>query len=298
MDSETGAKVDLHIHSTASDGSLDPAAIVTLAVQQGLRAIALTDHDTVAGVQQLLKHPIPESVEFLTGIEISAAPPDEIACQGSIHILGYGFDPDWPALLEVTDKLTRARTQRIPRIISKLRQAGIDIDQQEVDRHIGSGSAGRPHIAEVLVAKGIVKDVDAAFDLWLAKGRPGYVDKYRLPARQAIDTICQAGGIAVLAHPWLIFKTIDQDLEDLVAQLKEMGLAGIEALYPKHPAQAVAKLLDMARRFELVVTGGTDFHGAISPEIRLGEGCGNFQVPYEIFLKLKQRLAQHRYNLS
>ncbi len=269
---------------------------MTLAARQGLAAIALTDHDTVDGVRQILKLSLPDSLQFLTGIELSAAPPAGTAYTGSIHILGYGFDADRPGLLEVTERLTRARARRIPRIIEKLRQAGIDIDRQEVDRRIGRGAAGRPHIAEVLVEKGIVEDIDSAFDLWLAKGRPGYVDKYRLPAEQAIATIRQAGGVAVLAHPWLIFKAIDRRLEDLVAGLSAMGLDGLEALYPKHPPRAVGKLKEMARRFGLIVTGGTDFHGAITPEIQLGKGSGDFRVPYEIFLKLKQRIAQHRQN--
>ena len=298
MDYDTRAKVDLHIHSTASDGSLTPAAILALAVRQGLAAIALTDHDSVSGVQQVINSPIPAPLEFLSGIEISAAAPDRFSYQGSIHILGYGIDVTDPGLLKVVKQLAAARAERIPRIVDRLKRAGLPIGLEEVNRRIGSGSAGRPHVAKVLVEKGIVDDVDKAFEIWLAKGRPGYVDKYRLPADQAIKTIRQAGGVAVLAHPWLIFKTIDQRLEKMVALLAEMGLTGLEVLYPKHPPPAVEGLLEMARRFDLAVSGGTDFHGSVTPEIQLGSAGGDFQVPYEIFLNLQQRIAEHRQTLS
>ena len=296
MDSETRAKVDLHIHSTASDGSLEPNAIAALAVEQGLAAISLTDHDTVAGVQQILASPIAGSLEFLSGIEISAAPPEGFDFQGSIHILGYGFNATDSRMLTTIEQLAQARSQRIPKIIDKLRKSGIDIDPDRVQRHIGKAAAGRPHVARVLVEMGIVKDVDTAFDLWLAKGRPAYVDKYRLPADRAIKTIRGAGGLAVLAHPYLIFKDIDNRLKKMIARLNQMGLEGLEVFYPKHPPEVVKALKDMARGQNLVITGGTDFHGAITPEIKLGAGTGNFQVPYHVFHNLKQRIAAKQQN--
>ena len=286
LDYNKNVKIDLHIHSTASDGTLSPSEILNLAQRINLAAISITDHDTIEGTKEALAIGIPPSINFLTGVEISAVPPPPFSFPGSFHILGYDIKIDDTILNQTLAKLQEARKNRNPRIIERLNRMGFELRLSEIRKDAGECQLGRPHIAKQMVKKGFVQSVSEAFDKYLAKGQPAYVDKYRIECDRAIEVIRNAGGIPVLAHPVLLKIKNDDVFETLVIILKEMGLKGIEAYYPDHTADLIVQYTDIANRHGLLITGGTDFHGSIKPEIQMGLGRGNFSVPYELYEKL------------
>ncbi|MCK4275054.1 MAG: PHP domain-containing protein [Phycisphaerae bacterium] len=270
--------VDLHTHSTASDGSLRPAELVALADAAGLAAMALTDHDTTVGLAEAkdAARGFPE-LRFVEGIEISAKWP-----VGTLHILGLGIDEQSPPLRAVMARLQAARAERNPKIIAKLRDMGIDIDMDEVlgaaccgeppAQISGSGSPGRPgriigrlHIAEVLRAKGCAGSTAEAFDKYIGNYAPGFVDKERLTPPEAIGPIHEAGGLAVLAHPVQLGCENRAQLTQSVRDLQAAGIDGIEVYHTDHSPDQTRAYLGLARRLGLGVVGGSDFHGAAKP---------------------------------
>ncbi len=279
-------KIDLHIHSTASDGTLSPLEILNMAQRLNLGAISITDHDTINGTKEALAIGIPPSLKFLTGVEISANPPPSFSGPGSFHILGYGINIHDTELNHTLVRLQEARKNRNPRIIELLNRMGFELTLHEIRKEVGECQLGRPRIANQMVKKGFVQSVSEAFDNYLATGQPAYVDKYRVDCDRAIAVILNAGGIPVLAHPVLLNIQDDDVLEKLVICLKEMGLKGIEAYYPEQTPDLIARYTEIANRYGLLITGGTDFHGSIKPEIKMGSGRGNFSVPYELYEKL------------
>lgn len=297
MDYRKCGGIDLHIHSTASDGSHKPSELLQMAAQLGLEAISITDHDTLTGTRTALIGNIPEGLHFITGVEISAQPPSECQIDGSLHILGYGIDPDYPPLVDALAEMQDSRDQRMTRIVERLSAIGVPIALQQVLDEVGQGSAGRPHVASAMIKAGVVADVDEAFDRFLAKGRPAFVSKKRLDCARTITLIQAAGGVPVLAHPCLI-RTHGQEglraLAPLLQRLIDMGLEGIEVYYPRHSTQDVADLADTAAQLGLLITGGSDFHGKISPDIQMGCGLGDLYVPFELF----ERLVSNRSGLK
>jgi predicted metal-dependent phosphoesterase TrpH len=287
-------KIDLHIHSTASDGTLSPREILNMAQRLNLGAISITDHDTIDGTKQALAIGIPPSLKFLTGVEISVNPPPSFSCPGSFHILGYGINIDDAQLNHTLVRLQEARKNRNPRIIELLNHMGFELTLNEIREDSGECQLGRPHIAKQMVKKGFVQSVNEAFDNYLATGQPAYVDKYRVDCKRAIEVILNAGGLPVLAHPVLLNLKDDDVHEKLIVCLKEMGLKGIEAYYPEQPPDLTARYIKIADRHGLLITGGTDFHGSIKPEIKMGSGRGNFFVPYELYEKLISRIETGR----
>jgi len=282
--------IDLHIHSTASDGTYSPEEIIALAERLNLAAIAITDHDTIDGSKEAIVSGIPSEIKFLTGVEISAAPPSSFSCSGSFHILGYSFRSDNPVLNQTLYTLQMARKNRNPGIIERLNNLGFDISIEEVIEFTGGGQTGRPHIARLMIEKGFVGSIDEAFDRYLAKGKPAYVDKYRIECAAAIEIITGAGGIPVLAHPALIEISNGRRFEELIVKLKEMGLKGIEAYYPEHSKKQVSYYLKLAEKHKLLITGGTDFHGSLKPDVNMGSGRGDFHVPYYLYEDLINQL--------
>ena len=277
-------RIDLHIHSTASDGTLSPAEILALAQGLNLEAIAITDHDTIEGSKEAIRNGIPPSVKFITGVEISAAPPRSFSSSpGSLHILGYGIRLGDPLLNKTLKILQESRRSRNPHIIDRLNSLGFDLSLKEVINDVGEGQIGRPHIAQVMVKKKFVKSIAEAFDKYLAKGKPAYVDKYRIKCAESIAIIRGAGGIPVLAHPILLDYESNEGLENLVKDLTAMGLMGIEVYYSDHTPAHIAYYSELANRFELLMTGGTDFHGSIKPNVKMGSGKGDLFVPYELY---------------
>ena len=273
--------IDLHTHSVYSDGTNTPAELVSMADERGLGALALTDHDTVKGIPELLATAEAASVEAVPGIELSAE------CErGTMHILGYFIDHTCPILLEKIEKIRTGRDIRNVEILKKLNKLGYRLLWEDVERQAGLDVVGRPHIAAALLERGHVKSKKAAFDLLLAKGRPGYVERDRYSAKECIDLIREAGGVSVLAHPATIYLP-DEQLRILVGELKEHGLGGIEAHYAENRPENIRKFTEWAEELELICTGGTDFHGANSPDLKLGTGFGQLRVPDEALDQLK-----------
>jgi hypothetical protein len=293
LDSNHLGGIDLHIHSTASDGTCAPSEILQMASGLGLKAIAITDHDTLAGSREVLRGTLPSRLLFLSGVEISTKAPDGFAMGGSLHILGYGVDVNDGPLEQALVELQQARDSRIPRIVERLNQAGVPVTMPQVLAQVGDASPGRPHVARAMIQMGVVADVDEAFDRYLSKGKPAYVDKYRIPCQRALELIHGAGGVAVLAHPYLV-PGGQEVLTALIGRLCGLGLAGLEVHYPEHSPEDVACYLALARRFDLLTTGGTDFHGDLLPDIHLGRGRGDLQVPWALYEALATKIATKR----
>ena len=281
--------IDLHIHTTASDGTFTPSEIVAHAVKLKLKAIAITDHDTLAGSSEALNSSIPTALEFLTGVEISAAPPPFYHHAGSFHLLGYSINLANSELNQTLEKLQLARKNRNPEIINRLNDLGISISLDEVREEAGNVQLGRPHIAQMMIRKGVVSSIDEAFDQFLGTDKPAYVDKFRVNCSKAINAILGAGGIPVLAHPGLLEFESEHQLDDLIGRLKQMGVQGVEVYYPQHTADQTRLFAELARRHALLMTGGTDFHGSIHPDIEMGSGKGNLSISYDLYQKLVRR---------
>ena len=288
MDFSRHESIDLHIHTTASDGTFTPEQVISHAHQLKLKAIAITDHDTVAGSKEALRNGIPPSLGFLTGVEISSTPPPFYPASGSFHLLGYSIRLDDPKLNQTLEKLQQARKNRNPAIITRLNELGISITLDEVRKEAGEGQLGRPHIAQLMVKKRVVASIDAAFDQFLGTGKPAYVDKQRIECFKAIEIILAAGGVPVLAHPGLLDFKEENQLEELIGKLKQAGIQGVEVYYSGHTPNQTRLFAELAKRHDLLMTGGSDFHGAIQPKIKMGSGQGDLIVPFELFEKLIQ----------
>lgn len=280
-----GAAIDLHIHTTASDGSLSPREVVTRACEVGLSAIAITDHDTVEGVREVLSAGLPANLNFITGVEISSIPPAPYCSKGSFHILGYGIDPESPPLAAALASLREQREARNPLMLSRLNALGVALSLSEVEAEAGGAVVGRPHMASVMVRKKQVGSVAEAFDRYLAKGRPAFVEKGRIEFENAVSLIRAAGGLPVLAHPVTVGLSPDE-LEGLLGDLSRRGLAGVEAYYSTHSPSFTGFLLRCAESLGLLVTGGSDFHGDYKADINLGVGQGDLHVPFDCYATL------------
>ena len=275
--------IDLHAHTTASDGTLSPAELVGKAREIGLKAVAVTDHDTVEGLPEAIEEGRRLDFEVVPGVEISAE-----YSPGSMHILGYFLDPARTDLARNLEALQEARLKRNPTIAANLRRLGYDITMEEVEAAAGGGQVGRPHFARVLVDKGLVAGVEEAFNKLLTKGAPAYADKFRYSPEKAVSLILEAGGVPVLAHP--NYLRLDRDgVTEVVARLTELGLSGLEVYYTTHTPQDTEFFLGLAKRFNLAPTGGSDFHGNNKPDVHLGSGRGNLKIPYALLDDLKKK---------
>lgn len=272
--------IDLHTHSTASDGSMRPAELVRYARETGLAAIALTDHDSMGGVEEAIEEGKKIGVEVVAGVEIG------VEFKPEMHMLGYFFGDSYENIREVLEELRQNREKRNPQMVEKLNEMGFAITMEEVREAAGGNVIGRPHIAKVLVDKGYAASVSEVFDKYLSAGRPAYFKKDRLTPGQGMQEILKAGGVPVLAHPLYLERDWDQ-LDELLAQLKQEGLKGLEVYYTDHPEEDVVQYRKLAEKHGLVMTGGSDFHGSFKPDIDLGKGRGNLKVPYELLEKLK-----------
>jgi 3',5'-nucleoside bisphosphate phosphatase len=254
-------KLDLHTHTTSSDGTYTPHELIAHAIEKECEYISITDHDNYEHVSHL--GDIPENIKYITGVEISAE------FKGTLHILGYGFDPDHAELRDTLRSLQDARRKRNESMLIKMAKEGFHISMEELIEESKGGMVGRPHFANLMLAKGYVKTYQEAFDKYLAKGQPLYMDKQRLEPKEAIHLILAAGGIPVMAHPYQT-KLSGKALEDIIAELKSYGLQGIEAYYSQHTKEQVKEYLEYAKTYDLLITAGSDFHGGIKPNIDLG----------------------------
>jgi hypothetical protein len=276
--------VDLHCHSTASDGTLPPEEVVRLAKKIGLSALALTDHDTIAGIPAAAAEAVKQGIDFLPGIEISC----EYPRPGTMHLLGYGIDPASRILTDLTRTLVEGRDARNLQIVAQLNSLGIPVTLQEIVDVAGGKVIGRPHIAEVLVRRGVVSTKQEAFDRYLGQGGRVYVDKEQLTARRAIEMIRESDGIPVLAHPSQLKKENNAQLENVIKELIDFGLMGVEVIHSDHTDSLIEFLNAIAQRYNLLKTGGSDFHGGNKPNIQLGKAAGR-QIPRAFFDALVER---------
>ncbi len=246
--------IDLHTHSTYSDGTLSPLQLVIRAKKKKISVLSLTDHDTLDGLNDFSRACIKHGIKGIRGVELSARYPS------TLHILGYRIGKDTSALEEKLAALRCHRNERNRIILEKLLQKGIKISYEELLREAGGDVIARPHFARILVRKGYSRNMHAAFMEYLARGASAYVDRVKLSPRECIDAITQSGGLPVLAHPSQT--TLDEEsLLSILAELKEMGLWGMECVYPGYSSQAILRYLQVASRMDLFPTAGTDFHG-------------------------------------
>jgi predicted metal-dependent phosphoesterase TrpH len=249
-------RIDLHTHSSASDGTDTPGDLVREAAAAGLDVVALTDHDAMSGWDEAQRAADEAGITLVPGLEIST----RFRHRG-VHLLGYLPDPTHPPLVQELDRILEARTARTPAIVAALRGHGIDISEEDVRRESGgSVAAGRPHVADALVRRGVVADRTEAFATLLSPGQPGYVNRYASALEDMIPLVAAAGGVTVVAHPWGRGSRSVLDAEAL-AGLKDLGLAGIEVDHQDHAPAARAELRALARDLDLVVTGSSDHHG-------------------------------------
>jgi 3',5'-nucleoside bisphosphate phosphatase len=288
--------VDLHCHSTASDGTLTPTEVVQLAKRNALTGLALTDHDTINGVAEASAEAARLGIDFIPGIEISA----EFPHPGHMHLLGYGVDPESRDLRDLTTQLLEGRDNRNPKIIEKLQSLNVAITMEEVEAEAHAGAPdengtrkpiGRPHIAAILLRKGYVSSIKQAFDKYLAPGGLAYFDKERVTPQRAVELIRLAGGICVLAHPIQLRTSNDAELERVVKDMVDLGLAGIEVIHSDHDDAWIAKCERLAEKFNLIKTGGSDFHGATKKDISLGTARGR-RIPRAYFDAILERHAK------
>ena len=267
---------DLHIHSTFSDGTLTPEEIVKIAKMEGLKSISITDHDCISSQYIIEKS---ENINIISGIELSS----EINGL-DIHILGYFIDYKNEDLINTVNKLKQSRVERVEEILFKLKKENIFIEMEELEVK-STSSIGRSHIANAMVKKGYFDNYKTAFINYLVQGKPAFVKGYKLDYKCALETIIKAGGIAVLAHPGQIYKNLE--IESLVKELKCFGLEGIEVYHPSHNKEQNNKFYNLAKKYKLLVTGGSDYHG---------KGCHNEKLigSYGIDEKLLNKLYTYK----
>ncbi len=267
-------RIDLHTHSNASDGELTPAELVRLALERGLTTIALTDHDSVAGIDAAQQAARGTALQVIPGVELSADVP-----QGEVHVLGYFVDwraADFEAMLE---KFREGRYGRAEKMARKLTALGAPVSFERIKEIAGDASIGRPHVAQALVEAGHVMTVTEAFDKYIGRNGPAYVERFRLTPEDAVALILRAGGVPVLAHP--------REVTDWVFPLVKAGMLGLEVHYGMYDDATRAELARLAKQYGLIATGGSDFHGLN----KMGHlsGLGQNDVPPEVVEKLRKK---------
>ena len=278
--------VDLHAHSTASDGSDTPGDLVDLAVVKGLTALALTDHDTQEGV--------PEARAATAGTDLELIPGTELSLnfdRGGMHLVALWLEPGPGPLQDRLNGLQDGRTTRNASIVDVLDNLGMPMTVDEVEEEAGAGSIGRPHIAAVMVRKGYVPDIRTAFDLWLGAGKPAYVGRPRLNPEEAIGLARESGAVPILAHPHTLGVHRASDMAEVLTRLRAAGLVGLEAVYSAYRRHERDGYADLARRFGLIPSGGSDYHGSYKPGLDLGSGYGDLSVPASMLEELRGHAA-------
>ena len=275
--------IDLHTHSIFSDGSMTPEELVAVGAAAKLTALALTDHDTTEGLPRFLAATQQSAIYGVTGVEISAD-----HHPGALHMLGYLFDPTHAGLQEKLAQLRAGRTERNRKILRQLQALGLELTWDEVHALAGGEVVGRPHFARAMIARGHVKDKDEAFAKFLARGRPAYAERFRLSPADSIRMIRAAGGVAVLAHPCSL-KLGQKALRALLLELRAAGLEGVEVYHSEHNPSQTKLFHRLASDLGLAITGGSDFHGALMPDIKIGRGFGGLRVGDELLEALDKR---------
>ncbi|WP_243544765.1 PHP domain-containing protein [Pseudodesulfovibrio tunisiensis] len=274
--------IDLHTHSTVSDGTLTPTELVREAAAAGLSAMALTDHDTVKGVPEALEAGKRFGIEVIPGCELSVTSPKGA---GWLHIVGLWI-PENPEKLEAAfEWVIEGRANRNHEIADRLRHLGVNIRYEDVVAR-ATGTVGRPHFAQELMHLGVVSSINEAFHEWLGENGKAYVPKRKLSPEQAISVLLEEGATPILAHPFILGLQGDQ-METAVRELVDLGLEGIEVHYTEHDSADTDRFMALAEKFNLLVSGGSDFHGTVKPDIKLGVGRGDLNVPDELLERMK-----------
>ncbi len=281
--------IDLHAHSTASDGALTPTELMRLAARRGLSALAVTDHDTLGGLAEAEVAAADVGVELVPGVEIAVDYP-----YGKMELLGLLIDRHSPGIGGRLDLLQRNRANRNAIMVDKMQALGLDVTLAEFEEEAGGPVVGRPHMARVLVRKGIVHTPQEAFDGYLAAGGPAYVPKDKIGVEEGLRLIHEAGGVAVMAHPHSTRLPDDELLGELL-RLKDLGLDGVECYYSIYHPDRMEALLRLTQRAGLLPSGGSDFHGPTKPDVRLGCVDGDLPAPAHLLDALKQRAASRRH---
>lgn len=286
-------RVDFHMHTTHSDGSYTPTELIRYCKVKGLACVSVTDHDTISSFDEADEAAKDLGIELIPGVEISAQ-----FEPGTLHILGFFMDRHQPKLKAVFEEIQKARRERNPQIIQKLNALGIDISMKDVVEEayantegMADKQIGRPHFAKVLLKKGVIKTLEEAFDRYLGKGKLAYVDKRRVTSEEAINLINQAGGIASVAHPKQM-KLAPDTLEKEIGKLVDQGLGGIEVYNSCQRPYENTIYQRIAKRFNLVQTGGSDFHGANKPDVDLGFLGDDVSLGYDMVEALRERIAK------
>ncbi|MDD3825659.1 MAG: PHP domain-containing protein [Anaerolineae bacterium] len=278
------SRVDLHSHTTASDGGLAPQDLVARAASLGIEVLAITDHDTTTGVPAALAAARRLDIVVVPGVEISA-----LSGREEIHLLGYFVDVENEELQAFLGRTRVARRERAEKMLARLAQLGLAVEWERVVELAGEeGSIGRPHVATTLLEAGLIHSWDEAFERWIGRGCPAYVERYKLTPEDAIDLVRASGGLPVLAHPYIYTRKgerkKDLDLKHWLPRLVRAGLAGIEVYYPNYPRRVSRSLLEMALYYGLMISGGSDFHGGA-----MANGLGSVDVPWAAWEGLERR---------
>jgi predicted metal-dependent phosphoesterase TrpH len=264
---------DLHLHTSYSDGTYSASELIEKAKKAGLACISVVDHDTVAGTDDVIECAGHKGIEAIAGIELTCE------CDGlEIHILGYLIDYKNKELIERLEVLRKVRIGRIHKITRRLKSLDIPLEADTVFGLAGRGTVGRLHVARAMVNEGLVGSTTEAFRKYIGEKCPAYIAGFRLAPKDGIGLIKRVGGIPVLAHPYSLNR------DELIPQLVDYGLMGLEAYYPEHKAPMVERYLKLAKKYGLLVTGGSDCHGSAKPEVKLG----SLKIPYELVVKLKE----------
>ena len=278
--------VDLHVHSVFSDGTFTPSELVDLATENDLVAFALTDHDTVDGIDEAMNAAKDSTIDVIPGVELSCEYTISKERKKEIHILGYQLDWKQKELCDTLTMVAEERDNRNKKMCKNLSDAGFPIDYQSLISRFGNTILTRAHFARFLLEKGAIPSIDAAFKKILAQDGPYFVMREYLTPQKGIELIKKAGGIPVLAHP-LLYKLSVSEIRALIVELKDYGLQGIEAMYSRNHGTDEAFIRKLADEYDLIITGGSDFHGANKPDIELGRGEGNLRVPVMLLENLK-----------
>lgn len=274
--------VDLHAHSCKSDGSLTPTELVELAVSKNLAAVALTDHDTEAGIDEALAAAEGKDIEVIPGIEFSTEYEGR-----DIHIVGLYIDHKNETFQKYLRQFRDSRDLRNRKMCAKLQECGLDVRYEDMIKEFAGSVMTRAHYARYLFQKGYVKSMPEAFDRYVGDNAPCFIPREKVTPCQAVRLISDAGGVAVLAHP-ILYHLSDQRLEKLVSLLKDEGLTAIEAVYSTYNTAEERQIRNLAQKYDLLLSGGSDFHGKAKPGLELGTGYGKLYVPYEFLEKIKQ----------
>lgn len=273
--------IDLHLHSTFSDGTATPEELVREAEKLGLKAIALTDHDETAGLPSFLKAGKDSLVETIPGVEIAVS-----WYGGSLHILGLFIDHEEPSLQALLKTIREFRDKRNKVVCQKLKEAGAEVSFEDVENAAGGRVVGRPHFAQILVEQGHAADLRDAFNTYLVNGCPAFSRRYLPLPNEAINVVRKAGGLAIWAHPVGMRELPQSKLRQTAAKMKSMGLAGIEAYYSEYSPQQEAMVKKVAGELNLLESGGTDWHGERTPGLTMGTGKGELVIPDDLLVKM------------